>query len=164
MAKLLTAKEKAAIKERLSQATDGPWAWEETGEKCNSWGLGLVDPPQEGKIEEHFDERTKQFEPLPIVVEAVCTGEDNFANARFIAAARTDVERLLSDNEKLEARIAKLEGVARCLKALERLENFDLWSRLEQSFYYRPSEVEDLSKAMLLVGDDDWERIMKERT
>lgn len=31
-----------AIRARVDAATPGPWAWEATGEKDNSWGLGVV--------------------------------------------------------------------------------------------------------------------------
>jgi hypothetical protein len=81
-----------AVQARVDAATEGPWAWEQTGDKDNSWAVGCVmdedEQPLSGRLE------TGQG----IVVEGVCEGIDhNPADAEFIAHARTDVPALIAE-------------------------------------------------------------------
>ena len=97
--------------QRAEKATEGPWAWENTGE--NSWCLGGVYPPQSGEIIAPFDEETGEFGEKPDVVDFVASGGDlsNLADPDFISYARMDVPTMAAHIFYLTARIRELEGV-----------------------------------------------------
>lgn len=96
----------ARLRELLNDVTPGPWSWMATGEKDNSWALGLaVDPRDESPIRgcvndwesEHYDDETGDG-PIAIVVEHVCSNEGSnahLADPEFIAAVRNVFPLLL---------------------------------------------------------------------
>ncbi len=83
-------------------ATAGPWSWEQTGDKDNSWCAG-VSCDQEGNavaglIEEEFDDDAHEFLPKPDVVEFICeSGNDGtFADAALLVALRNAAPQLIA--------------------------------------------------------------------
>jgi hypothetical protein len=97
-----------AIENRAKAATAGPWAWEATSRDDNAWCLGVTDPACEGQIEEREDEE------LPEVVEFIAeSGTDGtYADAAFIAHARTDVPALVAEVRRLRAALARARARA----------------------------------------------------
>jgi hypothetical protein len=80
-------------------ATPGPWAWEMTGDKDNSWGVGIIVDDDENLI-------TGRNEPGEnLLVESVCeAGADgNPADAELIVAMRNALPGLLAEVERLRA-------------------------------------------------------------
>lgn len=102
----MTEEELQAIEARANAATPGPWAWEPTGEKCNSWCMGTVYPAHEGRIVEVFDEETQRYREKPEVVDYIASGGDSssLADPNFIAHARTDVPALIAEVRMQRAR------------------------------------------------------------
>ncbi len=87
----------ASIDERLSRATEGPWAYEHCGEGL--YCIGLTHPPVNGRVEDVYNEDRHEYEGKPDVVEFVAelARENAGDDARFIAAARTDVAALVAE-------------------------------------------------------------------
>jgi len=54
----------------------------------------------------------------------------------------------------------KLIRLAQCVRRLEQKEGYNLPERLSSGEYTTPPEVDDLLQAVLLVGDDNWKRLM----
>ncbi len=105
----------AAIEARLSRATEGPWAYEHCGEGL--YCIGLTHPPVNGRIEDVYNEDRREYEGKPDVVEFVAelARENAGDDARFIAAARTDVPALVARVRDLTA---KLDASAQAFDAL----------------------------------------------
>lgn len=78
------------LKQKFEAASEPPWAYELTGDKDNSWGIGiLVDEhanPIAGEAVEPFNEETGEYGERPIVVDAICSSEDNIPNAILITS------------------------------------------------------------------------------
>jgi len=73
-------------------ATPGPWAWEATGEKDNSWAVGLVQDEDENTLSGQIDAGDG------IIIDGVCEGIDgNLADADHVA--RHDPARVLREVE-----------------------------------------------------------------
>jgi len=84
------------LKELAEKATEGPWAYEFTGEKSNDWCVGQVCGP-DGEL------KSGEFVEGDCVVELVAMAEDaRLADARFIAA--TDPQTVLALIEMVEER------------------------------------------------------------
>ena len=99
----LTA-EAIELLERLDrEATAGPWSWERTGDKDNSWCVGVSCDENgvsvAGLIEEEFDDTASgvEFLPKPEVVEFICeNGNDGtFADADLLVSLRNAATALL---------------------------------------------------------------------
>jgi hypothetical protein len=90
---------------RAKAATEGPWAWEATGEKDNSWAVGLVQ-------DEDGTSLAGQIEAgQGIVIEGICEGIDgHLADAAHI---------VLNDPQDV---------IARCEAELGILSLHDLWA------------------------------------
>lgn len=102
----------APIEERLSQATEGPWAYEHCGEGL--YCIGLTEPPVNGRIDDVYNEERRAYEDKPDVVEGVAelSRENAGDDARFIAHARTDVAALVAE-------VRRFRDCARDLAAAE---------------------------------------------
>ncbi len=87
---MITKQELEALKAKHEHASEVPWAYELTGDKCNSWGIGILvdanEQPIAGEAVEPFEEETGEFGERPIVVEPICTGEDHISNAVLITS------------------------------------------------------------------------------
>jgi hypothetical protein len=80
------------IQARADAATEGPWAWEATGEKDNSWAVGLIQDDDGEPIEGENEPGDN------IVIEGICEGIDaHIPDAEFIAHARQDVPALVAE-------------------------------------------------------------------
>ena len=99
-----------AIQQREQKATPGPWAWESVAEKSNEFAVGLAWNPAtnsliEGRIPDGYDEKRDLWVEDAIIrrteIGANEGGQANFADADFIAHARTDIPLLLSRIETL---------------------------------------------------------------
>ncbi len=105
----LTRAELDEAKRLEAAASKGPWCFENCGDKCNDWIVGITDPPTEGYFEEDPERKT-------IRVEEVCeVGERNGADAEFIAFARTFVPRAIAAIESRDALLAD------CAEAFEEI-------------------------------------------
>lgn len=98
----------ARIRQFANNATDGPWAWEATGQQDNSWALGTVvdegGDDLSGDITDH-DGPTE-------VVDAVCYQDDgNLSDAAYIALLHPPVGRAVA--ELLEASAVRWEQLER---------------------------------------------------
>ena len=106
----------AEIRARAQQATKGPWAWESIAEKSNEFAVGTA-----------FDANGKQLEGrLPegewvedSIIRRDCigmneSGHASFADAEFIARARTDIPWLCDQLAAALERIRELEGMLPC--------------------------------------------------
>jgi hypothetical protein len=82
------------IRERCEKATQGPWAWESTGEKSNEWALGVVLDANNQPISGH-NEAAGESDDTVVDEAIVDNGVGPFADADFIAHAREDVPYLL---------------------------------------------------------------------
>jgi hypothetical protein len=81
-----------AVQARADAATEGPWAWEQTGDKDSSWAVGWVMDQDENPLSGRLETGEG------IVVEGVCEGiAANPADGEFIAHARTDVPALVAE-------------------------------------------------------------------
>jgi DNA repair exonuclease SbcCD ATPase subunit len=81
----------AAIKARAGAATEGPWAWEATGDKDGFWAVGLVCDDEENYLSGELEHGQG------VVVEGICDGiSASFEDAEFIAHARSDIPALLA--------------------------------------------------------------------
>lgn len=97
------------ILDRLNRATPGPWHYYPCGEKSNDCVLGAAfgddGPPPPGRVELHpynydtndFDMYKFDFDP----VIARCFDHANYYDFCFMAHARTDVEMLCNEVERL---------------------------------------------------------------
>jgi hypothetical protein len=76
----------------VEAATEGPWSWEATGDKDNSWALGFVQDEDGNTLSGQLDNGEG------IIIEGVCESvEDaNYADAEFIVTARTAMPALLA--------------------------------------------------------------------
>lgn len=75
-------------------ATEAPWAWEMTGDKDNSWGVGIV-------VDEDYQPVVGRNEPGEnLVVESICDGSDTPENAELIAVMRNALPSLLDRAEE----------------------------------------------------------------
>lgn len=87
------------VEQRCERATEGPWAWESTAEKSNEFVVGLAidkdNKPICGEIPHGFDEENDCYMDEEIIrrseIGANEAGQANFADADFIAHARTDL-------------------------------------------------------------------------
>jgi len=116
--------DRKAIEKRLNAITPGPWSWAETGEKDNSWGLGVAylesdeecTTPLTGCVHFALDaSREAGNENEDYFVEtAICTNDGSadgtFRDADFIAHAPQDIADLLAENTRLEERMSALEA------------------------------------------------------
>lgn len=69
------------MREHAKAATDGPWAWEATGDKDNSWALGLVCDESEQPI------RGQLEHGQGVVVDGVCESiNGHLSDAEHIAS------------------------------------------------------------------------------
>jgi hypothetical protein len=88
--------------ERLgAAATEGPWAWDQRGEKINEWALGVACRADEQPISGRFTDDDA------IYVEQVCQTEGatvNYADPDLICALRNNLPEII---EALRARSAK---------------------------------------------------------
>ncbi len=89
-------------------ATEPPWAWEMTGDKDNSWGVGVIVDDDENLI----TGRNETGENL--LVESVCeAGADgNPADAALIVAMRNALPGLLAEVERLRAAAPQVDADA----------------------------------------------------
>jgi len=103
----------AELRRLLDAATPGPWAWEMTGDKDNSWGVGIIVDDDENLI----TGRNETGENL--LVESVCeAGADgNPADAELIAAMRNALPGLLAE---VECHRAECRGYAAMLHEARR--------------------------------------------
>lgn len=85
------------LRELEEKATPGPWAWEPTGDKSNSWALGLVDPPLDGKIPR--GDPGSAFNIEFAVVECVCESgsSENLQDARLIVSLRNHALAIIEE-------------------------------------------------------------------
>lgn len=106
------------IEARANAATEGPWAWESVGLQSNEWALGTMFPTHEGEVIDTYDEATGKFGKKPVVVEGIAQscGEGLFANARFIAAARSDVPALCAAVRERDATIIRMREALSILR------------------------------------------------
>lgn len=119
----LTAAEVAALRALLRQATQPPWTWESTGEKDNSWCIGVTEPPVAGQIAEWFNEDTGTFSDHPEVVEFVAqSGSTGFADAALIVAAVNALPALLDAAERVAAAELSPGRCPRCKETLIRVD------------------------------------------
>lgn len=107
MAEPMTPERRAEIRARARAATPGPWAYELTGDKDNTWNIGLVlgeddEQPLSGQIE------LEQGDVIEAICEASLDGTPD--DAAFIAHARTDVPDLLGEVDQLTARLGALDA------------------------------------------------------
>jgi len=91
-----------AIRARLAAATPGPWGWQATGEKDNSWSLGTV-------IDDDEQPMSGEVGDAGTVVEFVAEGFDHVPNADFIAHAPEGIAHLLRVADAAEALLAWVE-------------------------------------------------------
>jgi hypothetical protein len=88
-----------AIQARADKATEGPWSWENCGEKCNDIVIGLsfysgTDTPISGEIPGDTWDGDKYVETVARK-SALLSEVATIYDAAFIAAAREDVPRLV---------------------------------------------------------------------
>lgn len=107
-----------AIEARYARTTGGPWAYEHCGEGL--YCVGLTEPPAVGLVEDVYDEERGEYAEKPDVVEFVAEfhGDDAADNARFTAAARTDVPALVAEVRRLRAIIEGRETAPTVTEAL----------------------------------------------
>lgn len=116
----MTVEERAALlKEwgRLAEgATDGPWYWEQPGEKSNGFVVGVTYPPSSGLWREWCDEHGSNDnapDDYPEPVEQVCEqwgATVNYEDAAFIASSREALPALRAYVAELEGRLAEVKG------------------------------------------------------
>jgi hypothetical protein len=91
----------AELRRLHEAATEAPWAWEPTGDKDNSWGLGVVADDAGNLIAGYADQGVHE------VIEPVCESIDGrHADAALIAEARNALPALLAT---VEAQAAVIE-------------------------------------------------------
>jgi hypothetical protein len=111
-----------AIQARADAATEGPWAWEATGEKDNSWAVGLIQDDDGEPIEGENEPGEN------IVIEGICEGIDaHIPDAEFIAHARADVPALVAELHAARAfeHFIREHATTSHIRALTLVENWD---------------------------------------
>ena len=97
------------IKKRVGSATEGPWAWEQYGEKVNCFHVGVAFDKDENPVEGRTE--TERYDlDSDIFIEEVLWKDDigyqegaivNYDDADFISHSRTDVPFLIGVIEQL---------------------------------------------------------------
>lgn len=75
------------------KATDGPWAWDQRGEKVNEWGLGVAFTQDEKPISGRFDDEDAVY------VEQVCQTEGatvNYTDPALICELRNNLPEIVA--------------------------------------------------------------------
>lgn len=111
---LLSADEIAAIRERASKATPGPWTWDCEDADCAIWGpkgdyLGDV-----GNWARQTGNDPAQMTPERMA--AACQQFAEFADradTEFVAHAREDIPRLIATVDAQAAQLARVESLLR---------------------------------------------------
>ena len=94
-----TEEQLVALEKLLSEATEGPWAWDSTSQGDNDWSVGLMDPPVGGHID-------LDRSPDTIVDLYVCEGRSHlFADAELIVAARNILPDLIAEIRYLRQQV-----------------------------------------------------------
>lgn len=97
-------------------ATEGPWAWDQRGEKVNEWGLGIAMKADEQPYIGHFRDDDAVY------VEYVCSHEAatcNYEDPALICALRNNLPEIIAalrvaarQEEKEMARLREIEHAA----------------------------------------------------
>ncbi len=102
--------------ERLGrEATPGPWAWDQRGEKINEWGLGVALAQDESPIAGHFDDENAQY------VEYVCGHEAatcNYSDPALITMLRNNLDVIVQALRLAPSATGPMEERIACAKAM----------------------------------------------
>jgi hypothetical protein len=109
------------IRERVRKATAGPWAWESIAEKSNEFAVGTAfnadGQPLSGRLPEGDWVEDAVIERRGLIGMNE-SGHANFADADFIAHARTDIPFLLAQLETTASALSEQDEALTALKAL----------------------------------------------
>jgi hypothetical protein len=104
-----------AVKARCEKATEGPWCWENCGEKGNDVVVGIALDSQDRHIEGQIPADSDADADQVVARRTPLLGEATPADAAFIAHARTDIPALVAEVERLrEALLNLLEHSLSC--------------------------------------------------
>mgnify|MGYP003395126553 CR=1 FL=1 len=109
---MMTEKRLIEIEARIAKVekkTEGPWAWEATGDKDNGWTLGEACDANGKALRGQMDDTDSIGD-----VAEVCSGEGygGLAVPDFIAHAREDLPALVAEVRRLRKLTEELTGKA----------------------------------------------------
>jgi len=133
------------IRERVRKATAGPWAWESIAEKSNEFAVGTAfnadGQPLSGRLPEGDWVEDAVIERRGLIGMNE-SGHANFADADFIAHARTDIPFLLAQLETTASALSEQDEALTALKA-ERDEYRRLYESLLAARMTQPERERD---------------------
>lgn len=81
------------IEKLAAEATPGPWAWDQRGEKVNEWALGTAFDARENPLAGHFTDENADYD------EYVCSHEAatcNYGDPELICALRNNLPAIIA--------------------------------------------------------------------
>ena len=114
----MTDEELDAIKARVEKATEGPWCWENCGEKGNDLIVGIAlhvgsDEPCRGQVPpDSYDEHRHEYVDAVARKSALLSEMATSFDAAFIAHARADIPALIAEVERLREALLRIVAEA----------------------------------------------------
>jgi hypothetical protein len=86
----------------LAAAVPLPLAWEATGEKDNSWAIGVIATGTGVQVSGRNDDIDN------VIVETICEGENTLAYPAYLVAAANAAPALVAERERLRAALERI--------------------------------------------------------